>query len=473
MAANCTRSSTPWRSLRLICTLILICFAMTQGQIGRTYNNVAFPSAWTLQAELRVAEAGVTYGKTPASLEGRGYSTLISGYDRTNPGIYIHTNDDGIATAGRQVWSQQAKLIPSDGGTSTDEFGRWIVNRGHTILVSSPYATVNGLADAGAIYVFNGTLRHWTQTQKLQAADAFAGDHFGELMSLNNDRVVVSAQGSQGADFHDTFDVPTVGAAYVYERQPGGIHWSRQSKLFAKDMAIGNFFSEKVGVYDDWIVSTARNDFEPGLHSGSAYMFKQTSGKWSQQQKLMAADLVYWQPERDFAKYEVILGVKVFANDIALEGDTLAAGYRRTDTNEATVNGVYIFNGYKSTNRWSLQQRLFTDTSDEGASGFSMNSTKVKMTNANNLVASVYGPNELGNTYLFKTFGNGWSLQQELKAPGAFEEIEGGVTTDWLGYTGSGASPLNYEESILTEPSLHGATLFHSFRTTTLLHSRL
>ena len=457
----------------VLLALATVLVSIDAGNIGNYDGGTWVPKAWTLQAELRVPEAGDTYGQTPVGLQGRGFITLISGYDQINHGIYVHTNDDGQAYRGRNVWSQQAKLVPADGGTAGDEFGRWIVSKGQTILVGAPYHDHSALVGAGAIYVFNGTLRHWTQTQKLIASDAKKNDNFGELISLNKDRVVVSAKGASGADFHMTKETPDVGACYIFERQPGGVHWSRTAKLWAKDMYGGNFFSEHVGVFDDWVVSTAVNDFEPGLHSGSAYMFKQTAGKWSQQQKLMAADLVYWQPVRDFKKYEKILGVKVFANDIALEDNVLAAGYRRNDTTELAVNGVYIFNGYKATNRWSLQQRLFTNPADEGTE-YLMNSTRVKMTNTNNLVASIYGPNNEGNTYHFKTFGNGWSLQAAIKPADVFTQVTGDPAGDFTGFTGAGTDPAGvaYSTSIFEQPELHGGTLFHKFRNTNLIHSR-
>jgi len=458
---------------RLLLVLALLLVSIDAADIGNYIGGSWAPKSWTLQAELRVPEAGDTYGTTPVGMEGRGFITIISGYDRVNRGIYIHTNDDGHAHRGRNVWSQQAKLVPADGGTVGDEFGRWIVSKDFTILVSAPYQDAPALPEAGAVYVFNGTLRHWTQTQKLVAADATPNMHFGELLSLNKDRVVVSATGGKGDWFTTAKDHANVGSCYIFERQKGGVHWSRTAKLWANDMYGGNFFSEHIGVSDDWVVSTAKNDFEPGLHSGSAYMFKQTAGKWSQQQKLMAADLVYWQPERDKLKYEVVLGVKVFANDIALDGTTLAAAYRRTDKNENAVNGVYVFNGYKTTNRWSLQQRLFTDPADEGTD-YKMNSTRVKITNSNNIVASIFGPNNTGNTYMFKTFGSGWSLQAALKPDSIFTQVTGGATEDFTGFSGAGtaAAGVDYATSILEQPQLHGGTLFHKFRNTNLIHSR-
>ena len=136
-----------------------------------------------------------------------------------------------------------------------------------------------------------------------------------------------------------------------------GVTWTRSAKLYANDMNVGNYFGENVAVSGDWVVTSAMNDFETGWRSGSAYMFKNTAGAWSQQQKLMAADLIYWQPERDFAKYEVILGVKVFANSVSIKDDTLALGVRRSDNSETLTDGVYIYTGDAEENRWSVQQR--------------------------------------------------------------------------------------------------------------------
>lgn len=463
--------------------VLIVDIWLVEGQIGNTFGNTYHPQGWTLQAELRVKEAGDTYGITPVGFSGRGFHTMITGYDLNDPGIYVHTNDDGHADRGHIVWTQQAKLKPDD-GTSTDHFGKWIVSEGHTILVGSAYED-SVASDAGAVYVFNGTLRHWTQVQKLTAADGSAGDNFGTLLSLHNDRVVISSPGSVGAAFDDSLaETSTVGAAYVYERSADGVLWSRTSKLYAKDMAAGNYFGEHVGVYDDWVVSTSRNDAlthgtdtkctrSDKCWSGSAYMFKQINSRWSQQQRLMAADLFYWQPGRDYGKYETTLGQKVFANDISLSQEILAAGIRREDDIEQLTDGVYIFHGYSETNRWSLQQRLFASPNDTGATEW-VNSTNVKIFD-NSLVASVAGPALTENTYFFKTFGDGWSLQQKLTSTNAFTEVNASWDSDYSGYNGSanGTESLAYSLGELQNPMLWGGHLIHKFKDSNLIHSRV
>ncbi len=79
---------------------------------------------------LKVPEAGDNYGVSPSEIVGRGFETLVSGYDEgfdgvvnsngtvvqqpRKPGIYIHTTDMGNSGRGYFVWSQQAKLIARD-----------------------------------------------------------------------------------------------------------------------------------------------------------------------------------------------------------------------------------------------------------------------------------------------------------------------------------------------------------------------
>ncbi len=411
-------------------------------------------SSFSLQAKLYVSEAGDTYGNTPPYIFGRGFRTLISGYQSTGgAGIYVHTTDDGYAGTGYEVWTQQAKLVPRDGAISSDHFGKWMVSSKHTLLVSAP------LQDAGSVYVFNGTLRHWSQVQKLVPSDGSTGDEFGSFMSLNENRVIISSSKKT----YDTFDFSyeNAGSAYIFERPSYGIYWTQQIRLLPKDSLTSASFGRYVAVYGDIAIAAAKNDFvvggveasTVGDKGGSAYVFHrgkpsaedQKNGigfRWSQQQKLTAQDLQFWQPGRDCVKFGKFLGVKRFGDGLAMGDGTAAFGisskHARTDIDcpvnplsleDYTTNinmeyslkvnyeSIYIFKEYSYStvpySRWSLQQRLFS-TGD-----------------GNNDV--VYGPRELilkdnnilvtlqGNTtkpiqvsYVFKTFGNGWSQQQRL-----------------------------------------------------------
>lgn len=101
-----------------------------------------------------------------------GFSYIVSGYNKYDLEVYIHTQDDGYAGRGYQVWTQQAKLVPSevlyapkgasrsDSSVVGDQFGYWMVSFNQTIIVSSPGNDhYPGMESAGAAYVFNGSLR--------------------------------------------------------------------------------------------------------------------------------------------------------------------------------------------------------------------------------------------------------------------------------------------------------------------------
>jgi hypothetical protein len=173
---------------------------------------------------LQVPQAGGGVGWSQAHLVGRGFTAVISGYDKNQTGVYVHTNDEGLAYRGGYVWSQQQVLVPADvgvgaaAGGSTNQFGKWMVHFNTTLIVGAP------LMGSGHVYVFNGTLRHWSQVQVLVANDGRVGDNFGDYMALELNRLVVSAPGAS------TTTGPNVGAAYIYERTPGQLLWSRSAK---------------------------------------------------------------------------------------------------------------------------------------------------------------------------------------------------------------------------------------------------
>jgi hypothetical protein len=135
-----------------------------------------------------------------------------------------------------------------------------VFDSNYTIVVSAP----NIDNSRGHVFIFNGTLRHWSQVQKLVPVDVGYNGYFGEYMALQQNRLVIGAKGFMGG----------VGSAYVYEREQGGVYWSRHGKLLARDGGANNNFAATVAVYGDTTVVTASNDDYSGQQSGSAYVFR-------------------------------------------------------------------------------------------------------------------------------------------------------------------------------------------------------
>lgn len=239
---------------------------------------------WYLQNRITISnETGTTYGVTPSALFGRGFITLVTGYNSTSPGIYVHTNDDGHVDGDKYVWKEQAKLVGDDTEVG-DQFGFFLVADHFTIITSAPAAN----SYTGSVYVFNGTLRHWAQVQKLTGDSV--GEYFGEHMSLDNNTLVIGAKSavytftalSTAGSFTVTHQI--IGAVYVYTRTPGQLLWNLQAKLIpdylqepGQDTGVRvNKFGRKVAVKGNTLVASAENGGYYGSSTGSVYVFQST-----------------------------------------------------------------------------------------------------------------------------------------------------------------------------------------------------
>jgi hypothetical protein len=111
------------------------------------------------------------------------------------------------------TWTQQAKLLASDGATG-DQFSYYGISiDGDTALIGTWHNDDNG-ANSGSAYVFTRTGTTWRQQQKLLASDGVAGDEFGFYVALDGDTAII------GADSDDDNGANS-GSAYVFTRTAG------------------------------------------------------------------------------------------------------------------------------------------------------------------------------------------------------------------------------------------------------------
>ena len=172
--------------------------------------------------------------------------------DTRNGSAYVFTKVSG-------VWSQAAKLTASD-GAADDEFGYSVAVDGDTIVVGAHQndADTNN-NDEGAAYVFTKPDSGWadmTQTAKLTAFGAAAGDEFGISVAVDGDTILV------GAHQNDS----NKGAAYIFTKFSGvwgnapvsGNHRVETAKLVAADAAADDEFGISVAVHGDTAVDRER-----------------------------------------------------------------------------------------------------------------------------------------------------------------------------------------------------------------------
>jgi hypothetical protein len=224
---------------------------------GSAYIFHRSGTVWTQQAKLVANDA--------AAEDWFGNSVSISGEYAI---VGARFDDDRGDTSGSAyifhrsgaVWTQQAKLVVSDGARG-DQFGM-------SVSINGDYAAVGAWFDddggdkSGSVYIFHRSGSTWTQLAKITAMDAAAGDRFGESVKLDGNSLIVGAPfGNAGC-----------GAAYVFYHWQG--NWVQRYRLTAYQPVINDYFGWSVDISSDCAVVGASGDDDAGSESGSAYVFR-------------------------------------------------------------------------------------------------------------------------------------------------------------------------------------------------------
>lgn len=245
--------------------------------------------------------------------------------------------------------AQEAYVKASNIGVG-DEFGRVIAIDGNTLVVGAPLENGSGNNNSGAVYVFTRTGIGWTQQAYLKASNARSGDEFGTSVALKGDTLVV------GAPLEDSGATDS-GAVYTFTRSNG--QWTQQADVIkASNIGANDQFGFSVALSNDTLAVGALNEDSgaTGVNgdqtsnskssSGAAYVFTRNNGSWAQQAYLKASNTDAGDQ---------------FGITVALEGDTLAVGANKEDSNgsnEGNNNAkdsgaVYVFT--RSAGSWAQE----------------------------------------------------------------------------------------------------------------------
>ncbi len=247
---------------------------------GVAYVFTRSGTVWTQQAKLVGADgaAGDSFGYSVAIVA----NTAVCGAYAKNAGPNQFQGAAYVFTRSGTVWTQQAKLLASDGGTN-DFFGTSISLTTDTIAIGANGATVSAKAAQGAVYVFVRSGIIWTQQAKLIASDGLASDYLGASVGISNNTIVA------GALYKAVGPNPFQGAAYIFTR--AGTVWSQQAKLVASDGAPFDYFGNAAVVAGDTAIFGAYNQtVGANANQGVAYAFQRSGTTWTQQSKLLSAD---------------------------------------------------------------------------------------------------------------------------------------------------------------------------------------
>jgi hypothetical protein len=275
---------------------------------------------------------------------------------------------------------EQSKLVTSDGAAG-DLVGTSVAVSGDTALVGAPRATIGGVVQ-GAVYVFNRNGGVWTEQQKFTASGSL---NFGGAVALSGDIALVGARNGNGG-------------AYVFVRS-GGV-WAEQQKLYGSDLIGDEQFGSAVAVFGDTaIVGAGRANFI----TGAAYVFTQSNGVWTEQQKLTASDGA---------------GADYFAESaISLVGDTALIGAY------GNIGSAYVFT--RSMGVWTETQKLNGSDSVSKVFGYAVAlSTDTALVGA--YTTPIGGQPAVGAAYVFTPVMGVWTETQKLTASdGAASDLFG------------------------------------------------
>ncbi|MGN6520238.1 MAG: FG-GAP repeat protein [Dokdonella sp.] len=241
------------------------------------------------------------------------YGTMVDG-NFSQGAVYVFTHANG-------TWTQTQKITAAD-GQMFDNFGYSIGLVGTTAIIGADGATVGANGTQGAAYVYDGSSGTWTNTQKLTASDGGPGDIFGYSVAFDGSRALIGAYGNHGYQ----------GAVYAFG-QSGGT-WSESQKLVAADGAPNAYFGYATALSGSTLLVGAWGAQPGGVGMrGSAYLFTESNGTWTQTQQLFASDGALQDK---------------FGHSVALQGTTALIG--ADGWSAATAQGaVYAFDGSSGT----------------------------------------------------------------------------------------------------------------------------
>lgn len=239
--------------------LIGACYDNVSGEFsGSAYVFTRTDTTWTQQAKL-IASDGAANGLFGCSVSLDGDIALIGAYgdEEYNGSVYVFTRTES-------TWIELQKLTASD-GEAYDMFGYSVSLSGDTAVISAHCDDYAGIG-SGSAYVFIRTESTWIELQKLTASDGEEYQSFGCPVSLNDDTILIGAH-------QDNDNGDTSGSAYVFTKI--GTTWKEQQKLLASDGSEGNVFGVFVSLDGDIALIGSAGDDDNGLISGSAYVFTQ------------------------------------------------------------------------------------------------------------------------------------------------------------------------------------------------------
>lgn len=196
-----------------------------------------------------------------------------------------------------------------------------------------------GVFDAGALV-----------RERVALTSSDVGDHFGSVVALTDDTLVVGVPGEDSAATgvngdSSNQDAVDSGAAYVFTHRVD--EWFFHSYLKASNTDDGDLFGAAVAISGDTVVVGApyEDSTSPTRAIGAAYVFVRRGGNWSQQALL---------------KSDSSGSFGGFGGSVAISGDTIVVG--ASDPGLSGNGAAYVFT--RSGEQWTQSAVLVATSPD-------------------------------------------------------------------------------------------------------------
>jgi hypothetical protein len=313
-------------------------------------------------------------------------------------------SDCFLMTQARGFWPQLAELTDTTQIVG-DQTGSSVAISGDTAVVGAPKAQ----EQPGAAFVFVKSSSGWSdmhQTATLSPSDGFAGDDFGDSVSISGDTIVVGAQYLDGV--------------YVFVKPLAG--WQDMTQTAKLTASVGTSrFGTALAMSGNTIVIGAYGTQQVG----TAYVYVKPASGWTDMQQTAELNAIN---KGDF-------GLAV-----AIRGTTIVVGSPTASSQQTGVVYVYV----KPKGGWKDTDPIATLTASNSTAGGNFGGSISIY--AKTIVIGAYLAGN-GAAYIFEKPESGWMDMTEnaqLNAPDGAQDFAGAVSIS--GNTVLVGAPLSFSQ---------------------------
>lgn len=181
--------------------------------------------------------------------------------------------DERAPPATGSGYGLDAELVPTPAPSPGDRYGFAVSIDGSTAVVASRTATVDGVANAGEAFVFvRDAAGQWSQQARLRPITPVANQLFGTTLTLEGDRVAVSALG-------ETDPGRDKGVTYVFDRDASTGTWGQVARL-TTSAGVGS--SSNTLAIDDGRVLVGSSRLPASSAASEVFVFERVAGTWTE-----------------------------------------------------------------------------------------------------------------------------------------------------------------------------------------------